>query len=47
MFYDPQDPTRISTLVLLGRNTGFSLAVAAVAFLLFYLWFFWLRPRRA
>lgn len=46
MLYDPQDPTRISTLVLLGRNTGFSLAAGAVVFLLFYVWFFWLRPRR-
>jgi hypothetical protein len=47
IFYDPQDPHRIGTLVLLGRTTGFTLAAAASAFLAAYVWFFWLRRRSA
>ena len=45
LYYDPQNPKRIGTLVLLGRTVGLSLAAGALAFLSFYVWFFWLRRR--
>lgn len=45
LFYDPADPSKINTLVLLGRSTGRIIFGAAVAFLIFYVWFFWLRGR--
>jgi hypothetical protein len=41
--YNPKHPREISTLALLRASTGNILAVA-LAFLAFYVWFFWLRP---
>jgi uncharacterized protein DUF3592 len=43
IYYDPKDPKVISTLVLLGAPTGAILLAGALAFLTFYVWFFWLR----
>ena len=42
-YYDPKNPAAISTLVMLGATTGYKIAAAALAFLLFYAWLFWLR----
>jgi hypothetical protein len=41
--YNPQNPREISTLVLLGARTGNIMLALALAFLAFYVWFFWLR----
>jgi hypothetical protein len=43
LYYNPANPQEISTLVLLGLGTGSILLAAALAFLVFYVWFFWLR----
>jgi Protein of unknown function (DUF3592) len=43
VYYNPQDPREISTLVLLGASTGSVIMAVALAFLAFYFWFFWLR----
>ena len=43
VYYNPQDPREISTLVLLGASTGNIILAVALAFLAFYVWFFWLR----
>jgi hypothetical protein len=43
VYYNPQNPREISTLVLLGASTGNVILAAALAFLAFYVWFFWLR----
>ena len=42
LYYNPADPNDISTLVLLGAGSGSIILAAAVAFLAFYAWFFWL-----
>ena len=43
VFYNPKNPREINTLVLLGASTGNVILAAALAFLAFYVWFFWLR----
>jgi hypothetical protein len=43
LYYNPKDPRDISTLVLLGASTGSIILTVALAFLAFYVWFFWLR----
>jgi len=43
VYYNPRDPREISTLVLLGASTGSIIMGVALAFLVFYFWFFWLR----
>ena len=43
IYYNPDNPQEISTLVLLGGLTGSILLAAALAFLVFYIWCFWLR----
>jgi hypothetical protein len=43
VYYNPRNPEEISTLVLLGASTGAIIMAVALAFLSFYLWFFWLR----
>ena len=43
VYYNPQNPLEISTLVLLGASTGSIIMAVALAFLAFYFWFFWLR----
>jgi Flp pilus assembly pilin Flp len=43
LYYNPGNPQEINTLVLLGLGTGSILLAAALAFLVFYVWFFWLR----
>jgi hypothetical protein len=43
IYYNPENPQEISTLVLLGMFTGSVILAAALAFLVFYVWFFWLR----
>jgi hypothetical protein len=43
VYYDPENPQTINTLVLLGASTGKMILAAALAFLAFYVWFFWLR----
>jgi hypothetical protein len=43
VYYNPQNPQEISTLVLLGMFTGSIILAIALAFLAFYVWFFWLR----
>jgi Protein of unknown function (DUF3592) len=43
VYYNPQNPRDISTLVLLGASTGSIIMTVAFAFLAFYSWFFWLR----
>jgi hypothetical protein len=43
VYYNPQNPQEISTLVLLGASTGSIIMAVAFAFLAFYFWFFWLR----
>jgi hypothetical protein len=43
VYYNPQNPREINTLVLLGASTGNIMLAAALAFLAFYVWFFWLR----
>jgi len=43
VYYNPENPRDISTLVLLGASTGIIILAAALAFLTFYVWFFWLR----
>ena len=43
IYYNPKNPREISTLVLLGAATGNIILAVALAFLAFYLWFFWLR----
>jgi hypothetical protein len=41
--YNPQNPQEINTLVLLGAGTGNIILATAIAFLVFYFWFFWVR----
>ena len=41
--YNPENPSEINTLVLLGAATGRIIFAIALAFLVFYVWFFWLR----
>jgi hypothetical protein len=41
--YNPENPGEINTLVLLGAFTGNIILAVAIAFLAFYVWFFWLR----
>jgi hypothetical protein len=41
--YNPQNPQEIGTLELLGMFTGSIIFAVALAFLAFYVWFFWLR----
>jgi hypothetical protein len=43
IYYNPKNPREISTLVLLGASTGNIILAVALAFLAFYVWFFWLR----
>jgi len=43
VYYNPRDPREISTLVLLGASTGSIIMGVALAFLVIYFWFFWLR----
>jgi hypothetical protein len=43
VYYNPQNPQEISTLVLLGASTGGIIMAVAFAFLACYFWFFWLR----
>jgi hypothetical protein len=43
VYYNPRNPREISTLVLLGASTGSIILAVALAFLAFYVWFFWLR----
>ena len=43
LYVNPKNPREISTLVMLGAATGSIILAAAVAFLAFYAWFFWLR----
>lgn len=43
VYYDPNNPRNINSLVLLGAFTGNIILAAAFAFLIFYVWFFWLR----
>jgi hypothetical protein len=43
LYYNPANPQEISTLVLLGLGTGSILLASALAGLVFYVWFFWLR----
>lgn len=42
IYYNPKNPRDINTLVLLGASTGNIILASAVAFLAFYVWFFWL-----
>jgi hypothetical protein len=46
IYYNPKNPRDISTLVLLGASTGNIILAVAIAFLAFYVWFFWLRGLR-
>jgi hypothetical protein len=41
--YNPRNPRQINTLVLLGASTGNIILATALAFLTFYVWFFWVR----
>ena len=43
VYYNPKNPLEISTLVLLGAFTGNIILSVALAFVAFYVWFFWLR----
>jgi hypothetical protein len=43
IYYNPKNPQELSTLVLLGAFTGNIILAVALAFLAFYVWFFWLR----
>ena len=43
VYYNPENPEEINTLVLLGAFTGNIILAVAIAFLAFYVWFFWLR----
>ena len=43
VYYNPGNPLEINTLVLLGASTGNIILAVALAFLAFYVWFFWLR----
>lgn len=43
VYYNPENPQEIGTLVLLGKFIGSIILAAALAFLAVYVWFFWLR----
>jgi hypothetical protein len=43
LYYNPENPQELSTLVLLGASTGSIIMAVALAFLALYVWFFWLR----
>jgi len=43
VFYNPQNPKDVSALVLLGLSTGLIIDSVSVAFIVFYMWYFWLR----
>jgi len=43
LHYNPKNPQEINTLVLLGAGTGNIILTVALAFIAFYVWFFWLR----
>jgi hypothetical protein len=43
VYYNPENPRDINTLVLLGAFKGNIILAVALAFLAFYVWFFWLR----
>ena len=46
VYYNPGNPREINTLVLLGATTASILLACALAFLTFYVWFFWIRVIR-
>jgi Protein of unknown function (DUF3592) len=43
LHYNPDNPQEINTLALPGLGTGSLIVATALAFLVFYVWFFWLR----
>ena len=43
IYYNPQNPRELNTLVLLGMFTGSIVLAVALAVLVLYLWFFWVR----
>jgi hypothetical protein len=43
LYYNPANPQEINTLVLLGALTGAIIVAAALAVIVLYLWFFWVR----
>jgi hypothetical protein len=43
LYVNPKNPREISTLIMHGAATGSIIIAAAVTFLVFYAWFFWLR----
>jgi hypothetical protein len=43
LFYNPDNPQEINTLLLLGAFEGNIILAVALAFVAFYVWFFWLR----
>ena len=43
VYYNPSNPQEINSLILLGASTGLVILASALAFLGFYIWFFWWR----
>jgi hypothetical protein len=43
VYYNPDNPQQINTLILLGAGTGAILVAGALAFIVLYVWFFWVR----
>lgn len=43
VYYDPKNPRDISTLALLGTFIASIIFAVSFAFVVFYVWFFWLR----
>ncbi|WP_027166754.1 DUF3592 domain-containing protein [Mesorhizobium sp. WSM3224] len=46
-YYDPADPSKLDTAAMKGWSGGLLLLAVTGGFTAFYVWFFWLRGRRA
>jgi hypothetical protein len=46
-YYDPADPSKLDTAAMKGWRGGLLILAVTGGFVAFYVWFFWLRGRRA
>jgi hypothetical protein len=47
MYYNPADPSKLDTAAMKGWRGGLLLLAATGGFIVFYVWFFWLRGRKS
>ena len=46
LYYDPADPSNLDTAAMKGWRGGLLLVAVTGGFIVFYVWFFWLRGRK-